>query len=48
MIAAIIVMLLAIIPLMMTSEPVTKSAKMLDFSAFSIKERAETLLLMEQ
>lgn len=44
MITAIIVMLLAIVPLMMTSEPVAKSSKMPDFSSFNVKKEGRNII----
>lgn len=44
MIVAIIVMLMAIIPLMMTSEPVTRSTKIPDFASFNIAREIRNIV----
>lgn len=44
MMVAIVVMLLAIVPLMMTSEPVSKSTKLPDFSSFNLGREKRNIL----
>lgn len=44
MMVAIVVMFLAVIPLMMTSEPVTKSAKIPNFSSFNLKKEKRNII----